>query len=79
MRQRPNNHDCADPLERVMATFGLSHTELAGLLGVRPQSASHWLAKDVPASRREKLGTVLAIVDLLEHKLEPGRLPEVVA
>lgn len=69
-----NHPDEEHPLRRLMDAFGLSKTELGSLFGVRRQAVDQWLARDVPSERQEKVQTLLAIVDLLERKLKPGRL-----
>jgi hypothetical protein len=72
-----NHPDDEDPLRRLMEDFDLSKTELGSLFGVRRQAIDQWLERGVPADRQEKLQTLLAVVDLLERKLKPGRLPGV--
>jgi len=72
-----NHPDDEHPLRRLMEAFDLSKTELGSLFGVRRQAIDHWLDRGVPAERQEKVQTLLAIVDLLERKLKPGRLPGV--
>jgi hypothetical protein len=63
-----------DELSRLMSSFQLSKTELAKLFGVRRQAIDGWLRKGVPADRQEKLHALVALADLLERKLKPGRL-----
>jgi len=72
-----NHPDEEHPLGRLMDAFGLSKTELGSLFGVRRQAVDQWLERGVPAERQEKVQTLMAIVDLLERKLKPGRLPGV--
>jgi transcriptional regulator with XRE-family HTH domain len=67
---RPDEH----PLRRLMEAFELSKTELGSLFGVRRQAVDQWLERGVPSERQEKVQTLLAIADLLERKLKPGRL-----
>jgi hypothetical protein len=55
----------------------LSKTELAGLFGVRRQAVDQWVARGVPAERQEKVATLDALIDVLDRKLKPGRLPGV--
>lgn len=69
-----NHPDAQHPLRRLMAAFQLSKTQLAALFGVRRQAVDQWLQRGVPPERQEKLQTLLAICDLLERKLKPGRL-----
>lgn len=66
-----------DELSRLMNSFQLSKTDLAELFGVRRQAIDGWLKKGVPAERQEKLHALVALADLLERKLKPGRLPGV--
>ena len=62
---------------QIVDAFGLSTAELGRLFGVSRQAADQWLGSDVPADRRGKASTVLAIADLLSHRLKPGKLPGV--
>lgn len=69
-----NHPDQEHPVRRVMDAFDLSKTELASLFGVRRQAVDQWLERRVPSERQEKVQTLVAICDLLERKLKPGRL-----
>ena len=69
-----NHPEDEHPLRRLMDTFGLSKTALGSLFGVRRQAVDQWLERGMPADRQEKVQTLIAIVDLLERKLKPGRL-----
>jgi DNA-binding XRE family transcriptional regulator len=69
-----NHPDEEHPLRRLMDAFALSKTELASLFGVRRQAVDQWLERGVPSERQEKVQTLIAICDLLERKLKPGRL-----
>lgn len=69
-----NHPDEEHPLRRLMDAFELSKTELGSLFGVRRQAVDQWLERGVPSERQEKVQTLLAIADLLERKLKPGRL-----
>lgn len=60
---------------QVMDAFGLSKADVARMFGVSRQAVDQWMAGDVPADRRSKAGTVLAIADVLRHRLKAGRLP----
>jgi hypothetical protein len=77
VRLHLNHPDEEHPLRRLLDAFELSKTEIGSLFGVRRQAVDHWLERGVPAQRQEKVQTLLAIVDLLERKLKPGRLPGV--
>lgn len=64
------------PLTRVRRLFDLNTAEIADLFGVKRQAVEQWERNgDVPAARREKLANLLAVGELLERKLSPGRLP----
>jgi hypothetical protein len=69
-----NHPDEEHPLRRVMDAFELSKTELGSLFGVRRQAVDQWLERGVPSERQDKVQTLVAICDLLERKLKPGRL-----
>jgi DNA-binding XRE family transcriptional regulator len=64
-------------LKRAMELFELDRTELAKLFGVRRQAVEQWERRGVPAERRAKLATTVAIGELLAQKLRPGLLPGV--
>ena len=66
--------DDEEPLQRLLSALDLSKTELGGLFGVSRQAVDRWRRDGVPAERQEKLSALLALVDLLERKLKPGRL-----
>jgi hypothetical protein len=72
-----NHPEDRHPLERLMEAFDLNKSELGRLFGVSRQAIDGWLDKGVPGDRQEKLATLLAVTDLLERKLKPGRLPGV--
>ena len=69
-----NHPDEEHPVRRLMDALELSKTELASLFGVRRQAVDQWLERGVPSERQEKVQTLIAICDLLERKLRPGRL-----
>lgn len=75
VRHYLNNPDDKDPVERLMEAYDLSKRELGDLFGVSRQAIDGWLDKGVPADRLEKLSTLLALTELLERKLQAGRLP----
>jgi hypothetical protein len=77
VRHHLNHPEDEEPLARLMDSFGLTKTELAGLFGVRRQAIDGWLAHGVPAERQEKLVALLDIAHLLERKLKAERLPGV--
>jgi hypothetical protein len=65
-------------LERLMAAWRLTVTDVAELFGVRRQAVQQWLAGGVPASRAPKLSAVLRTADLLERNLLAERIPGIV-
>lgn len=65
-------------LERLLAAWELTVTDLGRLFGVRRQAVQQWLDEGVPPSRQPKLSVVHRIADLLERNLLPGRIPAVV-
>lgn len=69
-----NHPDEEHPFRRLMDAFELSKTRFASLFGVRRQAVDQWLERGVPSERQEKVQTLIAICDLLERKLKPGRL-----
>ena len=60
-------------LRRPLMACAPQH-ELASLFGVRRQAVDQWLARGIPSERQEKVQTLVAVCDLLERKLKPGRL-----
>jgi hypothetical protein len=77
VRRHLDSTDQQVPLLRVKSAFDLSTRELADLFGVSRQAVDQWAERGVPGDRQEKLGTILAVLDLLERKLKSGRLPGV--
>jgi hypothetical protein len=65
-------------LERLVAGWQLSITDVARLFGVSRQAVQQWLDGGVPPSRQSKLLDVLRVADLLERNLVPERIPGVV-
>jgi hypothetical protein len=65
-------------LERLMAAWSLTITDVARLFGVRRQAVQQWLDEGVPGARQPKLHTILETADLLERNLLPERIPGIV-
>lgn len=65
-------------LERLLASWDLTVTQLANLFGVRRQAVEQWLDRGVPPARQPKLVVAHRIADLLERNLRPERIPTVV-
>lgn len=74
-RVRAHLNEPEDPLRRLMRVFALSKSELGRLFGVSRQAVDGWLGHGVPADRRDKLASLLALTDLLERKLKADRIP----
>jgi hypothetical protein len=62
-------------LERLMAGWQLSVTDVARMFRVARQAVQQWLDEGVPVARQSKLATILRIADLLERNLLPERIP----
>jgi hypothetical protein len=65
-------------IERIMAAWQLTVTDVARLFGVARQAVQQWLGQGVPPARQAKLTAVLRLVELLERNLQPGRIPAIV-
>jgi hypothetical protein len=65
-------------LERLLAAWQLSVSDVGRLFGVARQAVQQWLDDGVPPARQPKLLVVLRIADLLERNLLPDRVPAVV-
>jgi len=63
------------PLSYVASQFGLTRQELASLFGVSRQAVDEWESRDrVPNRHAQKLADLVAVAELLDRKLKPGRL-----
>lgn len=63
------------PLEELLETFDLSHTDAGRLFGVTRQAIAQWLTHGVPSDRLAKVTTVAQIASLLRHNLVSERIP----
>jgi hypothetical protein len=63
------------PLERLQGALSLSSSELGDVFGVSRQAIDQWRGRGIPSDRQGKVGDLVAVVDLLERKVKPGRLP----
>lgn len=63
------------PLEEVVQTFDLSHTDAGRLFGVSRQVIAQWLAQGVAADRQASVVSVAQTATLLRHYLAPERIP----
>src|SRR5262245_56605330 len=62
-------------LDPIAETLELSETELGRLFRVSRQAVGQWRERGGPSGRMAKVTAVAAICDLLEHRLQPGRIP----
>jgi hypothetical protein len=69
----------APPLERAQELFELNLTELAELFGVTRQALQQWRVRGTPESQRQRLDDLIAVGELLDRKLKPGRISLVAA
>jgi hypothetical protein len=70
----PRPTGSATLLKRAMELFELDRTQFAALFGVRRQAVEQWQRRGVPADRRAKLATMVAVGELLARRLRPGLL-----
>jgi hypothetical protein len=66
------------PLEYVAWVFELNQPELASLFGVTRQAIDQWKDRGIPAKHLPLVSDLVAIGELLDRKLKPGRLPMLV-
>jgi hypothetical protein len=67
-----------DPLERLLALWGLSASEAARAFGVTRQALSKWRQSGVPADRTPALMDLAVATDLLDRRIKRERIPAVV-
>lgn len=65
-------------IDLIQDTFGLTNTEFARLFGINRQALDYWRSHGVPGNRIEKVATVAALAELLQHHLKPQRIAAVV-
>jgi len=61
----------------IQRAFDVNASELGRLFGVSRQAVAQWPRGEIPVDRRGKAAVILAIADLLTHRLKAGRLPAV--
>ena len=66
------------PLERLIALWGLSGAGAARLFGVSRQAFSKWIDEGPPADRAATVTALAAATDLLERYLKRENIPAVV-
>jgi transposase-like protein len=67
-----------DPLERLLALWGISASDAARAFGVTRQALSKWRQSGVPADRTPALMDLSAATDLLDRRVKRERIPAVV-
>ena len=67
-----------DPLERLLALWGLSASEASRAFGVTRQALSKWRQAGVPADRTPALMDLAMATDLLDRRVKRERIPAVV-
>jgi hypothetical protein len=67
-----------DPLERLLALWGLSASEAARVFGVTRQALSKWRQSGVPSDRTPALMDLAVATDELDRRLKRERIPAVV-
>ena len=65
-------------LNRIRDGFGLSEAELGRLFGVSRQAVDQWRRRGIPATRAADVDRVGELAGLLQRRLLPRRLPQVV-
>lgn len=65
-------------LEDIREIFGLTKSELADLLGRRPQSIAEWEERGIPLERQASVERLLDLAKLFHRRVKASRIPEVV-
>lgn len=65
-------------LDRILAVWGLSQADAAGLFNVTRQAIGKWRTRGIPAGRIEAVSNLAAATDLLLRHLKRDRIPAVV-
>jgi DNA-binding XRE family transcriptional regulator len=65
-------------LEEIRDVFGLSKSEMADLLGRRPQSIIEWETRGVPTEKRASVERLLDLALLFQRRVIASRIPEIV-
>lgn len=67
-----------EPLERLLALWGLSATEAARAFSVSRQALSKWRRSGIPPDRVPALTDLAEATDLLDRRVKRERIPAVV-
>jgi transcriptional regulator with XRE-family HTH domain len=65
-------------LEEIREVFGLSRSEIADLLGRRPQSLIEWETRGIPQEKRASVERLLDLAQLFRRRVIASRIPEIV-
>ena len=65
-------------LEEIREVFRLSKSEMADLLGRRPQSLIEWETRGIPAEKRASVERLHDLAQLFRSRLIASRIPEIV-
>jgi len=65
-------------LQEIQEVFGLTKSEMADLLGRRPQSIIEWESRGIPRERRASVERLLDLAHLFRRRVIAARIPEIV-
>jgi len=65
-------------LQEIQEVFGLTKSEMADLLGRRPQSIIEWEARGIPREKRASVERLLDLAHLFRRRVIASRIPEIV-
>jgi DNA-binding XRE family transcriptional regulator len=65
-------------LDEIREVFALSRSEMADLLGRRPQSLIEWETRGIPRDKRASVERLLDLAQLFRRRVIASRIPEIV-
>ena len=65
-------------LHEIQDVFGLTKSEMADLLGRRPQSIIEWETRGIPREKRASVERLLDLAHLFRRRVIASRIPEIV-
>src|SRR5450631_321432 len=65
-------------LQEIQEVFGLTKSEMADLLGRRPQSIIEWETRGIPREKRASVERLLDLAHLFRRRVIASRIPEIV-
>lgn len=72
----PDTELVSEGLSRAAQTLNLQHEDMADLIGVDPEKVRQWLqGAPLPTKWVPKIGSIVAISDMLLHNLKEGHAP----